>query len=227
MPPRPFAPLPKLADVNRRERSWVLMAGHRQFSLTRIDHSASFSTNHRIQAQASNAWRPTTIIGTMLALIGGATLLGLAINSSRAAAGYRYVVSVPVPPLRGPTTHTVVVKPVRVRRAVTMSATTEPAAAVPAASPAVPAYTIGDLDTIEATTSATTMSAAVQAAMRTGHLQQWSAPDGSERGFVVAGPAEANTGGCRSLSILTRRDGENQVASRRECLGTLEDVGRK
>jgi hypothetical protein len=77
-------------------------------------------------------------------------------------------------------------------------------------------FTVGDLDTVEATAVATNMTVAIRAAMSSGHLQQWTAADGSERGFVVVGPADG-TSGCRSLSILTRRDGDNRVEQRREC----------
>ncbi|MDP1025592.1 hypothetical protein Q5H91_00050 [Sphingomonas sp. KR1UV-12] len=210
--------MPNAANVQRRERSWVLSLGDRQFSFTRVDHSASFATGHRIEAATPRGWRPTAIIGTMLGILGGATLVGLAVNSSRASAGYRYVVTVPIPPARA----------LKVRPAMAVGA--HAAKLRPAAIRAAPAmvrddggatgtsldYSVGDLDSVETTAAATSMTSAIRAAMASGHLQQWNAPDGSERGFVVVGPADGS-GGCRALSILTRRDGDNHVEQRREC----------
>ncbi len=217
---RPTNPMPKAADVQRRERSWIFMAGQRQFSFTRIEQSASFATGHRIEVSRPRGWSPTAILGTMLAILGGVTLFGLAINSSRAAAGYRYVVSVPIPPSRmtkAPLRQVAANVAVRTAKKLDLVPARSPSsAAISADVPEAQDYVVGDLDSPEATAAATTMTAAVRAAMSSGHLQQWSAADGHERGFVVVGPADAASG-CRALSILTRRDGENHVQSRREC----------
>jgi hypothetical protein len=212
----PTGPLPK-ADVSRRERSWVFTAGSRHFAFTRIEYQASTRHDPGRPVVVARGWRPSAIIGTMVALLGGTTLIALAINSTRASAGYRYVVSVPLPPVRhAPRLEAPLLKPV-VRATRHVGA---PIAPLPVrVDPQIADYTVGELDNAVEPAGANSMSAAIGAAMTTGRLQQWATGDGGERGFVVVGPVESGSSGCRAVSILIRRDGDNQVERRRQCPG--------
>lgn len=213
--PQPVGPL-----TERRERSWVLSAGSRQLSFTRIDYHAT-SPSYGETIVQRRGWRPTTIVGAVLAVMGGTTLLGVAISSSRASAGYRYVVSVPVPPLRK-MPRPVVRPPSKAAATVPQGGAVAQSLSSVAVSPAeslASDHVIGGQEPLDPVLRPTTAGAAVDAALATGRLQQWSSPDGGERGFVVVGPPEPGTPGCRALSILTRRDGVNAVERRRECGG--------
>lgn len=59
---------------------------------------------------------------------------------------------------------------------------------------------------------------AIQAALSTGHLQEWKSDDGIETGFVVVGEAQADDRECRNLSVLTKREAESRVVQMRGCL---------
>jgi hypothetical protein len=214
-------PLLPPSSIERRERSWVLSAGSRQLSITRIDYRAAAHSAPQVVIRTSRGWRPTTVIGAMLGLMAGATLLGVAITSTRASAGYRYVVSVPLPPVRAAYRVAHVDPKPAPTTATLRHAVVTPKVARPVAADAQDVdYGVDDPNPV-AFTAATTARAAIGAALATGRLQQWSAPDGSERGFVVVGPEEKGAGGCRALSILTRRGSENAVERRRECHGSL------
>ncbi len=215
----PSSPLAREADVERRERSWVLNAGSRQFSLTRIEYRAVTAEHHYVVHRRRSGPRPSRMIGAMLGVLGGLTLLGVAITSSRASAGYRYVVSVPVPPVRSAyrTAPAATVAPAP-RRARPSAGKAAPARAA-VIDPQIVDYSADATDMATEPAAANTLSAAMRAAMTTGRLQQWATMDGSERGFIVVGPAEGGAGGCRAVSILTRRDGDNHVERRRECSG--------
>lgn len=60
---------------------------------------------------------------------------------------------------------------------------------------------------------------AIEAALRSGEMQEWSAGTSGEGGFVVAGPSDrVGARACRDLSILTRAPGlPDRVDQRREC----------
>ena len=137
--------------------------------------------------------------------------LGLALNASRAATGGGYVLRVAVPAAipRAMRASPSKAKPANLR------SPTVPIAAQPMPAAAETTVTVDDSVPAEAAAiTATTVQPAIAAATKTGVMQQWISADGMERGFVVAGPAEQ---GCRTLSILTRRDGGNEVRTQREC----------
>lgn len=215
---RLIAPMAEDIDVERRERSWTFVAGTRRWSFTKVDYRASAPVRRVIDHRAPASRMPlTTIVGAALAVIGGATTLGLALHSGRAAAGDRYVLSLPLP------SRTIVraVPPVsKVAPAAFVQPSQPVVAPVAAVAPVARAVTpmldqeAPAIDPV--VTRLTAMQPAISAAFRTGQMQQWLTADGNERGFVVAGPAE---GHCRTLSILIKRDGDNRVETRRQCPG--------
>lgn len=152
--------------------------------------------------------------------VAGVATLGMAMNASRAATG-PYVLSVAVP-VRAP-----VVPLIAADRRWVGPAHREPVVAdrvepMPVAMPGMSRVAI-DEEIPSAAPAPLRLDAvqpAVDAALRTGTLQQWTSSDGAERGFVVAGPAER---GCRTLSILTRRDGGSEVTTRHECSAETGD----
>ncbi|MCW6530068.1 hypothetical protein NED98_07410 [Sphingomonas sp. MMSM20] len=98
----------------------------------------------------------------------------------------------------------------------------------PAAAQAVPAPVPADATEIisarslgDATTAGfASRAAAIDAALRSGDMQEWRDARAGERGFVVAGPADRDgTQTCRNLSILTRGSGDSQerVDQQRQC----------
>ena len=80
MTTRPIDPF--VDDIQRYERSWTLVTGSRRWSFTKVDYRSSCTAlqviNHRAAPQRRSI---TTMLGIMLALIAGATTLGLAVNS--------------------------------------------------------------------------------------------------------------------------------------------------
>jgi type IV secretory pathway VirB10-like protein len=195
--------------MQRRERSWTLMAGSRRLSFTRVDHYA-VSQPFRVTAHHAQArrWSLTGAVAVVLGSVAGLATLGLAMNASRAASG-AYMLSVAVPagtPFQAD----------RPRSPQTRTMHRRPAPMVPPM-PA-PVAAASDDDAAYATASAPARlegaRPAIDAALSSGALQQWTSVDGAERGFVVAGPVDQ---GCRTLSILTRRDGDDKVETRREC----------
>ncbi|HVF92841.1 MAG TPA: hypothetical protein VM900_00850 [Sphingomonas sp.] len=205
--------------MQRRDRRWEIHAGGKRFAIVFSDHRSSAPVASFQVLRRNAGLRPaatlsiTKAVGMVLGLLGGVATIGIAIQSGRADAGTAsYVVSVPVPEAR-----VAVAVPSRpqVRRPVGVVHTASPV--VPAVAPAPEArVTIYDDQFAEdGGGQLTTRQAALSAAMKTGSLQQWARPDGNERGFIVAGPAE---NGCRELSILVRRFGdEDRVEKSREC----------
>lgn len=196
--------------IERRERSWTLIAGSHRLSFTRIDHRIGSRSRQLVAAEPARRWSLTGMIALGLGSTVAMATLCLALNASRAATGGGYVLRVPVPaaiPHRAPVSRP---KP----RPAAPRATATPIAAQPVP---IAADTTGMADDIVPAAPAIAVAGvqpAIAAAARTGMLQQWASADGMERGFVVAGPAEQ---GCRTLSILTRRDGGNEVRTQREC----------
>lgn len=208
--------------VQRRDRRWEIQAGGKRFAIVFSDHRssapvASFQRIRRVAASGSRGPSISKTVGMVLGSIAGAGLIGIAIQSGRASAGVApYVVSIAVPeakapPATAPVTQRMVSRPVPppIKRA-TLSAPTEPTGDAYISEPIVTGFT--------------TPQTAVAAALRTGSLQQWSREEGDERGFVVAGPIAE---GCRDLSILTRRVGDDdRVEKRRECLSAQSSAAR-
>lgn len=142
--------------------------------------------------------------------LGFATLLcasagGIAMAASRTPMLGDYVVSLPVPqPVARTSVQQDVPPPARRKRRAA------PAAAAPAE----------DADVIAVDIPATaTRLAAIDAALRTGEMQEWRDATGAGHGYVVAGPAsDEGALACRDLSILTRAPGAvDRVDQRREC----------
>ncbi len=213
-------PVPYLREpeMQRHERSWTLIAGSRRLSITRVDHYAmSRPLRPAVHPVPDRRWSLMGAVAMVLGSVAGVATLGLAMNASRAATG-DYVLSVAVPertPFHTPRPKAAAIHAVR----------PQPVAVAPALSP-TPA-TIAAIDEDSTSFAAPVparleaMQPAIDAAMTTGAMQQWTSSDGAERGFVVAGPAEQ---GCRTLSILTRRDGNSEVDTRRECAGAVAPV---
>jgi len=215
-------PYPREPDVQRRERSWTLAVGSRRLSFTRVDHHVDRYAVSPVRHAApypvpARRWSLMGAIAIVSGSVAGVATLGMAMNASRAATG-PYVLSVAVP-IRAP-----VVPVIAADRRWTgpnRSAHRQPVAAdrvepMPVAMPGM-AHVAVDEEIPSAAPAPLRLDAmqpAVDAALRSGTLQQWTSSDGAERGFVVAGPAER---GCRTLSILTRRDGGSEVTTRREC----------
>ncbi len=209
-------------SVQRRDRRWEIHAGNRRFAIVFSDHRASAPVaSFQVLRRVGESRRPsggavTKAIGAILAVIGGAVTIGIALQADGARAGSgSYVVSVPVPQRAAIKVAAAAVKPAW-----------RPAAA-PVAGPHTAAATVGamnvpTIDTAEAIatdppTGLTTRQGALSAALRTGSFQQWVRAGGDERGFVVAGPAQ---NGCRDLSVLTRRFGDDdKVEKVHQCGG--------
>ncbi|WP_233150549.1 hypothetical protein [Sphingomonas mollis] len=220
MTTRPIDPF--VDDIHRYERSWTLVTGSRRWSFTKVDYRSSCTALQVIDHRAAPQRRSiTTMLGIMLALIAGATTLGLAVNSDRAAAGNRYTLSIAVPEKP----RTAVVKAKAIRKPAVVPVTAVAASPVPSADAVADDTAVSVIDDDPAPDQSVTrllaMQPAVSAAMRTGQMQQWAKSDGSERGFVVAGPS---AGGCRTLSVLIKRGGDNEVKSLRECGATGKAV---
>lgn len=211
MPAR-LMPVPRHdAAIERRERSWTLIAGSHRLSFTRIDHRFASTPRTIMVAEPARRWSLTGLIAIGLGSTVAMATLGLALNASRAATGGGYVLRVAVPAAipRAMRASPSKAKPANLR------SPTAPIAAQPVAAAAETTVTADDIVPAEqSAVTATTVQPAIAAAARTGVMQQWVSADGMERGFVVAGPAEQ---GCRTLSILTRRDGGNEVRTQREC----------
>ncbi len=206
-------------EMQRHERSWTLMAGSRRLSFTRVDHYAvSRPRAAAIATAPRRRWSLTGAVAVVLGSVAGVATLGLAMNASRAATGH-YLVSIAVPdriPFRADR---------HVQAGVVKKVERPPVAADPI-TPAPVAAMVVPIDdgilpaTAQAPLRLESMQPAIAAALRTGTMQQWTSTDGAERGFVVAGPADR---GCRTLSILTRRDGDSEVRTQRECTATTDD----
>ncbi len=228
----PSSPLARGAEVERRQRSWIIHAGSRQFGLTRIEYRSSPAVERYVLHRRRAGARPTQLIGAMLGVLGGVTLLGVAITSSRASAGYRYVLSLPIPPVRpfarpAPVAAAPAMTPHMTQGAVKHAPSRVAASGGLAIGEQVTDYTADSSMGVPEPAAANTLGAAMRAAMTTGRLQQWATADGGERGFIVVGPVEGGTDGCRAVSILTRRDGDNHVERRRECeAGPAQDDAR-
>lgn len=207
--------------VHRRDRRWEIHAGKKRFAIVLSEQRSSapvarFQIIHRSTARRSPQFSPTRWVGAVLAVIASVVTVGIAIQSTGARAGGSYVVSVPVPqratipaPAARPIgrivtrPHHAAVAPNKAAKAVSGVATD--------ALSAVPFDEQGNVSG----QGLGNRQAAIAAALRTGSFQQWSANNGDERGFVVAGPAES---GCRQLSILVRLfGGDDKVETRREC----------
>lgn len=216
MTTRPIDPF--VDDIQRYERSWTLVTGSRRWSFTKVDYRSSCTAlqviNHRAAPQRRSI---TTMLGIMLALIAGATTLGLAVNSERAAAGNRYTLSIAVPEK----SRAAVVRAKAIRKSVAVPSTAIAASPMPSADVVADDAAVSVIEDDPApdlpVTRLAAMQPAVSAAMKTGQMQQWAKSDGSERGFVVAGPSD---GRCRTLSVLIKRGGDNEVKSLRECGAT-------
>ncbi len=214
-------PYPHDPEMQRHERSWTLMAGSRRLSFTRVDHYAvSRPRSAGIGTAPVRRWSLTGAVAVVLGSVAGVATLGLAMNASRAATGH-YLVSIAVPdriPFRvdrhsqAGTAGTVARRPA-VAKPVAPAPAPMVAMAVPIDDGILPA-------TAQAPLRLESMQPAIAAALRTGTMQQWTSTDGAERGFVVAGPADR---GCRTLSILTRRDGDSEVRTQRECTAATDD----
>lgn len=209
--------------VERRDRRWEIHAGGKRFAILFSDHRASapvatFQRLRRVGPADARRLSITKAVGVVLGTIAGAGLVGIAIQSGRASAGVApYVVSVAVPEVSAPRTPAPVARqrvsravPPPIRRTVTVA---------PVVSPE-PLYADNPADA----SGFTTAQSAAAAALRTGTLQQWSRDGGDENGFVVVGPL---TDGCRDLSILTRRFGDDdRVEKRRDCLPGQSSAAR-
>jgi hypothetical protein len=132
---------------------------------------------------------------------------GIAMAASRTPMLSDYVVSLPVP------------QPV-VRTSVQLDVP-PPARRKRRAAPAtVASAEDADADLIALDIPATrTRLAAIDAALRTGEMQEWRDATGADHGYVVAGPAsDEGALACRDLSILTRAPGAaDRVDQRHEC----------
>jgi hypothetical protein len=212
MPTR-LVPVPRHDPaIERRERSWTLIAGSHRLSFTRIDHRIASRPRTIVAVAPLRRWSLTGMIAVGLGSTVAMATLGLALNASRAATGGGYVLRVSVP---AAIPRKAVVSAPKAKSVSRRSATTPIAVVVPTPAAAEATMAVDDIVPAEASAiTATTVQPAIAAAARTGMLQQWASADGVERGFVVAGPAEQ---GCRTLSILTRRDGGNEVRTQREC----------
>lgn len=212
IPTRPPVAYPYDPGMQRRERSWIVMAGSRRLSFTRIDHHA-VAPPRRIAAHAAPRRRSslTGAIALVLGSVASVATLGMAMNASRAATGH-YLISVAVP-ARIPF-HAAPLPPSPVKTVPRRVAAVAPIDAAPALVTAAPADEGASYAAASPPPRLEAMQPAIDAALLTGALQQWTSADGLEQGFVVAGPADR---GCRMLSILTRRDGGNNVEKRREC----------
>ncbi|GAA3707508.1 hypothetical protein GCM10022268_16110 [Sphingomonas cynarae] len=218
-----WLPVPYRQDpeMQRHERSWTLMAGSHRLSFTRVDHYAVSRSRPRpavIGTAPVRRWSLTGAVAVVLGSVAGMATLGLAMNASRAATGH-YLVSIAVPDKI----------PFRIDRRSQASAARTVARQPMAAKPIAPAPTVAMAVPIEDEILPATAEAplrlearqpAIAAALRTGTMQQWTSVDGAERGFVVAGPMDR---GCRTLSILTRRDGDSDVRTQRECMAATDD----
>jgi hypothetical protein len=207
-------------SVQRRDRRWEIHAGNRRFAIVFSDHRASAPVaSFQVLRRVGESRRPsggavTKAIGAILAMIGGAATIGIALQADGARAGSgSYVVSVPVPQRAAIKVAAAPAKPAW--RPASHSVTSASAAA--STNGVAPSRAV---DTTEATSvdmpaGLTTRQGALVAALRTGVLQQWVRAGGDERGFVVAGPAQD---GCRDLSVLTRRFGDDdRVEKVRQC----------
>lgn len=219
IPARLPVPYPHGPDMQRHERSWTLMAGSRRLSFTRVDHySVSRPRPALIGTAPVRRWSLTGAVAVVLGSVAGVATLGLAMNASRAATGH-YLVSIAVPdriPFRADRhLQAGVVRKIERPPVVAAPITPAPVAAmvVPVDDGILPA-------TAQAPVRLEAMQPAIAAALRTGTMQQWTSADGAERGFVVAGPADR---GCRTLSILTRRDGDSEVRTQHECMAATAD----
>jgi hypothetical protein len=220
IPTRLPVPYVRQPEMQRHERSWTLIAGSRRLSITRVDHYAvSRPMRPVVHPAPDRRWSLMGAVAVVLGSVAGVATLGLAMNASRAATGH-YLLSVAVPertPFHAPRPTPAAIRAVR----------PQPVAVAPALSSTPAAIaTIGEDTTTFATPVPARLEAmqpAIDAAMTTGAMQQWTSSDGAERGFVVAGPVEQ---GCRTLSILTRRDGSSEVGTRRECAGTAAPATR-
>jgi hypothetical protein len=220
IPTRLPVPYVRQPEMQRHERSWTLIAGSRRLSITRVDHYAvSRPMRPVVHPAPDRRWSLMGAVAVVLGSVAGVATLGLAMNASRAATGH-YLLSVAVPertPFHG----------VRPQPAPIRAVRPTPIMPAPVLLPTPEAITTVDEDATSFATSAPArleaMQPAIDAAMTTGAMQQWTSSDGAERGFVVAGPVEQ---GCRTLSILTRRDGSSEVGTRRECAGTAAPATR-
>ena len=221
IPARLPVPYPHGPDMERHERSWTLMAGSHRLSFTRVDHYAVSRPRPAVIGTAPvRRWSLTGAVAVVLGSVAGVATLGLAMNASRAATGH-YLVSIAVPdriPFRADR---------HLQAGVVKKVERPPVAADPITpAPAPVAAMVGPVDdgilpaTVQAPLRLEAMQPAIAAALRTGTMQQWTSVDGAERGFVVAGPVDR---GCRTLSILTRRDGDSEVRTQRECMAATDD----
>ena len=207
-------------SVQRRDRRWEIQAGNRRFAIVFSDHRASAPVaSFQVLRRVGESRRPSGIsltktIGTILAVIGGGVTIGIAIQADGARAGVgSYVVSVPVPQRAALAIASAPATPIR-RAPAQPVASPSPAFATNRAA-ASPAMAATDVTAIDPPTGLTTRQGAMAAALRTGAFQQWARADGDERGFVVAGPAQ---NGCRDLSVLIRRFGDDdKVEKTRQC----------
>lgn len=218
--------LPRVTSVTRverRESSWVFQAGRHRLGFSRVHYHALLQSPYA-RPVARRRTPLTAIAGTMLAVIGASTIVIIAVQAPTASARAPYVVRVPLParaPLVEPALDAPAVPPRRASRPAIVAKAPPGAPAIAAPRPEPVVATIGDESDAEPATLAT-RAAAVRAASVRGTLQQWSDPVSLEHGFVVAGPSD---GRCRSLSILTRKPGsEDVVEARKECDGGREQT---
>ncbi|WEK43955.1 MAG: hypothetical protein P0Y64_03755 [Candidatus Sphingomonas colombiensis] len=177
-------------------------------NIVREEHryGAEAAGTRSAQRRGFGNWYP---IGLAALLCVGAG--GIAIAATGGPAKGDYVVSLPVPdsvPIM--TSHRTTKAPSRhVHRAVR----------APEAAETATADSDGTENAPDQTVSKISRAAAIEAALRSGEMQEWSAGTSGEAGFVVAGPSDrVGTRACRDLSILTRSPGSpDRVDQRREC----------
>lgn len=206
--------------VEAAVKRFSLRLGGVEFAVERMSKTISSGADPRT-VQPGRRSRPTiaylTAAGTVGVALASLAAMGFGVLGSGATASAgRYVLSVPVP-AAGPS-HA------RPRKAATRPAPRAPVAQ-PKTTPAADDAQAPELGTAEREDDRSpdlaarfdTPERAVAAAAATGRLQEWARPDGSERGFVVAGTPEQGAAGCRNLSILTRRGEDDQVTNVRRC----------
>lgn len=209
-------------SVQRRDRRWEIHAGNRRFAIVFSDHRASAPVaSFQVLRRVGESRRPSGLsvskaIGAILAVIGGAVTIGIAIQADGArAGGGSYVVSVPVPQRAVATVVSVSTKPAG--RPASYSVSGRPRAISSSDAAIVPATDTRDAISVDMPAGLTTRQGALAAALRTGVFQQWVRGGGDERGFVVAGPAQ---NGCRDLSVLIRRFGDDDKVEKIHQCGT-------
>lgn len=215
--------------VRRSERRWAIAIGGREVAFTRSSYSWALTapaSDRRLLT--SEPPRPTIArgVGLVLAMLAGVTTIAIAVQSGRASAGGRYVVSLAVPP---PPARSVPVPAPRPRHhaGVKRTVAATPVAVAPVADEGALAIDEPGADAAAGATTLASRQQAIAAALGTGRMAQWSGDGGNERGFIIAGPVESGADGeCRALSVLVRRFGEpDSVEKRRDCLPRVHRGG--